>query len=50
MTEPNQNSTATVPEQPEAKSPLKKGMPVVMVLVVIIAFHRRCQCVEPVER
>ena len=37
MTEPNQNSPATVPEQPEAKSPLKKGMPVVMVLVVIIA-------------
>ncbi len=38
MTEPNQNSPATVPEQPEAKSPLKKGMPVVIVLVVIIAF------------
>ena len=38
MTEPNQNSPATVPDQPEAKSPLKKGMPVVVVLVVIIAF------------
>ena len=37
MTEPNQNSPATVPEQPEAKSPLKKGMPVVVVLVVVIA-------------
>lgn len=38
MTEPNQNPPATVPEQPEAKSPLKKGMPVVIVLVAIIAF------------
>ena len=37
MTEPNQNSPATVPDQPEAKSPLKKGMPIVVVLVVIIA-------------
>jgi type IV secretory pathway VirB10-like protein len=37
MTDPNQNPPATVPEQPEAKSPLKKGMPVVIVLVVIIA-------------
>jgi type IV secretion system protein VirB10 len=37
MTEQNQNPPATVPEQPEAKSPLKKGMPVVIVLVVIIA-------------
>ena len=37
MIEPNQNSPATVPEQPEAKSPLKKGMPVVIALVVIIA-------------
>lgn len=37
MTEPNHNPPATVPEQPEAKSPLKKGMPVVIVLVVIIA-------------
>jgi len=37
MIEPNQNPPATVPEQPEAKSPLKKGMPMVIVLVVIIA-------------
>ncbi|ADV84521.1 TrbI/VirB10 family protein [Terriglobus saanensis] len=37
MTAPNQNPPATVPEQPEAKSPLKKGMPMVIVLVVIIA-------------
>ena len=37
MTESNQNPPATVPEQPEAKSPLKKGMPVVIVLVVITA-------------
>jgi type IV secretory pathway VirB10-like protein len=37
MTEPTQNPPATVPEQPEAKSPLKKGMPMVIVLVVIIA-------------
>jgi type IV secretory pathway VirB10-like protein len=33
----NQNQPATVPEQPEAKPPLKKSMPVVIVLVVIIA-------------
>ncbi len=37
MTEQNQNPPATVPDQPEAKSPLKKGMPVVIVLVVIIS-------------
>ena len=37
MPEPNQNPPATVPEQPEAKPPLRKGMPVVIVLVVIIA-------------
>lgn len=36
MTEPNQNSPATVPEQPEAKLPLRKGMPVVMALVAIL--------------
>jgi type IV secretion system protein VirB10 len=36
MTELNQNSPATVPEQPEAKLPLKKGMPVVVALVVIL--------------
>ena len=37
MTEPNQNSPATVPEQPEAKLPLKKGMPVVIALAAILA-------------
>jgi type IV secretion system protein VirB10 len=36
MTEPKQNSPATIPEQPEAKLPLKKGMPVVVALVVIL--------------
>ena len=37
MPEPNQNPPATVPEQPEAKPPLEKSMPVVIALVVIIA-------------
>src|SRR5579863_2937018 len=37
MSEPNLNSPATVPEQPEAKPPLKKSMPVVIALVAIIA-------------
>jgi type IV secretion system protein VirB10 len=37
MTEPNQNSPATILEQPEAKLPLKKGMPVVIALVAILA-------------
>ena len=37
MTEPNQNPPVTVPEQPEAKPPLKKGMPVVIALVAILA-------------
>ena len=36
MTEPNQNTPATVPEQPEAKPPLRKGMPVVFALVAIL--------------
>ena len=36
MPEPNPNAPATVPEQPEAKPPLRKSMPVVIVLVVII--------------
>ncbi|HUZ97428.1 MAG TPA: TrbI/VirB10 family protein [Edaphobacter sp.] len=36
MPEPNQNAHATVPEQPESKPPLKKSMPVVIALVVII--------------
>jgi type IV secretion system protein VirB10 len=37
MTETNQNTPATVPEQPEAKPPLRKGMPVVIALVAILA-------------
>src|ERR1700721_2911241 len=36
MPEPTQNVPATVPEQPESKPPLKKSMPVVIALVVII--------------
>ena len=36
MPEPNQNVPATVPEQPEAKPPVRKSMPVVIALVVII--------------
>jgi type IV secretory pathway VirB10-like protein len=37
MQEPNQNPPATVPDQPEAKPPVRKGMPVVIALVAIIA-------------
>lgn len=38
MPELNENtSPATVPEQPESKPPLKKSMPVVIALVVIVA-------------
>lgn len=36
MPEPTQNVPATVPEQPESKPPLRKSMPVVIALVVII--------------
>jgi len=36
MPEPNPNTPATVPEQPEAKPPLRKSMPVVIALVIII--------------
>jgi len=36
MPEPNQNVPATVPEQPESKPPLRKSMPVVIALVVIL--------------
>ena len=36
MSELNQNTPATVPDQPEARPPLKKSMPVVVALVVII--------------
>ena len=38
MPEPNQNVPATVPEQPESRPPLRKSMPVVIALVVIIGF------------
>ena len=37
MTDQNENTPATVPEQPEAKPPLRKSMPVVIALVVIVA-------------
>src|SRR5258708_1588086 len=37
MTEPNQNPAATVPEQPEAKTPLRKSTPVVIALVASVA-------------
>ncbi|WP_420237126.1 TrbI/VirB10 family protein [Telmatobacter bradus] len=37
MTEQTPNTPATIPEQPEAKPPLKKGMPVVIALVAILA-------------
>ena len=36
MPEANQNVPATVPEQPESKPPLRRSMPVVIALVVII--------------
>ena len=36
MPEPKENIPATVPEQPESKPPLRKSMPVVIALVVII--------------
>jgi len=37
MTDQDQNVPATVPEQPEAKPPVRKGLPLVVALVVIIA-------------
>jgi type IV secretion system protein VirB10 len=37
MTEQISNTPATVPEQPQAKLPLRKGMPVVLTLVAILA-------------
>ena len=37
MPEENLNPPATVPEQPEAKPPIKKGVPLLIALVVIIA-------------
>lgn len=36
MPEPNKQTPATVPEQPESRPPLRKSMPVVIALVVII--------------
>ncbi len=36
MPEPSEKTPATVPDQPEAKPPLRKSMPVVIALVVII--------------
>jgi len=36
MPEPNDHTPATVPEQPEAKPPLRKTMPVIVALVVIM--------------
>ena len=38
MPEPIENIPATVPEQPESKPPLKKNMPVIIALVVIVGF------------
>jgi type IV secretory pathway VirB10-like protein len=37
MADENLNQPATVPDQPEAKPPVRKGMPLVIALVVIIA-------------
>jgi type IV secretory pathway VirB10-like protein len=37
MSDENLNQPATVPDQPEAKPPMRKGMPLVIALVVIIA-------------
>lgn len=37
MEEPNPNPPATVPPQPEALTPLRKGMPVVIALIAIVA-------------
>jgi len=36
MPEPNENPPATVPQQPEAKPPVRKTMPVIVALVVIM--------------
>ncbi|QNI35852.1 TrbI/VirB10 family protein [Edaphobacter albus] len=37
MADQNENIPATVPDQPESKPPLRKSMPVVIALVVIVA-------------
>ena len=36
MPELNENTSATVPEQPKSKPPLRKSMPVIIALVVIV--------------
>ena len=46
MEEPTQSSAATVPEQPEAKPPLRKGAPVIIALVAIVALDRHCQSLQ----
>jgi type IV secretion system protein VirB10 len=37
MEEPTEISAATVPEQPEAKPPMRKGAPIIIALVAIVA-------------
>ena len=37
MPETNPNQAATVPQQPEATSPLKKSTPVIVALIAIVA-------------
>lgn len=37
MSDQSENTPATVPEQPESKAPLRKSMPVVIALIVIVA-------------
>jgi len=37
MADHDENAPATVPDQPEAKTPLRKSMPVVIALIVIVA-------------
>lgn len=37
MPEPNHNPPATVPEQPDAKPPVRKSMPVIIALIAIVA-------------
>ena len=37
MPETNPNQPATVPQQPEATSPLKKSTPVIVALIAIVA-------------
>jgi type IV secretion system protein VirB10 len=37
MSEPYQNQPATVPQQPEAASPLKKSTPIIIALVAVVA-------------